>query len=87
MTAPSNHSKLTAISVGIPIDALETKRAFVQQLGESGLCLETKRALVSRLVRQLRPGGWFIISHSESLHGVTDELKMLRPSIYQRPLV
>jgi chemotaxis protein methyltransferase CheR len=48
--------------------------------------METKRALLSRLVSSIKPGGWFIISHSESLHGVTDELKMIRPSIYQRPL-
>ena len=46
----------------------------------------TKRQVVERLVRTLRPGGYFFISHSESLNGVTDLLKMVSPSIYQRPL-
>jgi len=48
--------------------------------------LPTKRQVVERLVRHLRPGGYFFISHSESLNGVTDALKMINPSIYQRPL-
>jgi chemotaxis protein methyltransferase CheR len=47
--------------------------------------VETKQALLARLVPLIRPGGYFIISHSESLHGVSDALKMIKPSIYQRP--
>jgi chemotaxis protein methyltransferase CheR len=47
---------------------------------------DTKRAVLERLVPLLRPGGWFIVSHSESLHGVTDALQMVRPSIYRKPL-
>jgi len=43
---------------------------------------ETKRKVVMRLQPLLKPGGHFIISHSESLHGVTDRLQMIRPSIY-----
>lgn len=43
---------------------------------------ETKRQVVARLLPLLRPGGHFIISHSESLHGVTDALQMIKPSIY-----
>jgi len=46
---------------------------------------ETKSDLVARLVPLLRPGGYFVISHSESLHGVTDQLKMVKPSIYRKP--
>ena len=45
---------------------------------------ETKREVVSRLLSKLRPGGYFIISHSESLHGVTDQLQMVKPSIYRK---
>jgi chemotaxis protein methyltransferase CheR len=44
--------------------------------------METKREVVSRLLPLLRPGGHFLISHSESLHGVTDQLQMIKPSIY-----
>jgi chemotaxis protein methyltransferase CheR len=46
---------------------------------------ETKRDLLARIVPLLHPGGYFITSHSESLHGVTDQLKMVKPSIYRKP--
>ncbi len=44
--------------------------------------METKRQVVARLLPLLRPGGYFFISHSESLHGVTDQLQLVKPSIY-----
>lgn len=46
---------------------------------------ETKRQVVSRLLGSLRSGGYFIVSHSESLNGVSDTLKMIKPSIYIKP--
>ncbi|MDB6052196.1 MAG: chemotaxis response, glutamate methyltransferase [Pseudomonas sp.] len=46
---------------------------------------ETKRKVVARLLPLLKPGGHFIISHSESLNGVSDALKMVAPSIYRKP--
>ncbi len=46
---------------------------------------ETKRKVVGRLVPLLRRGGYFMISHSETLHGVSDAFKLLAPSIYQKP--
>jgi len=46
---------------------------------------DTKRQVVARLLKHLRPGGHFIISHSESLNGITDTLKAVKPSIYQKP--
>jgi chemotaxis protein methyltransferase CheR len=45
----------------------------------------TKASLVARLLDHLRPGGWLLIGHSESLHGVNDTVKQLRPTIYQKP--
>ena len=45
---------------------------------------DTKRQVVERLLSVLKPGGHFIISHSESLHGITDRLKMVRSSIYRK---
>jgi chemotaxis protein methyltransferase CheR len=41
--------------------------------------------VVARLLPLLRPGGHFIISHSESLNGVNDTLKLVAPSIYCKP--
>lgn len=46
---------------------------------------ETKVQVVKRLVSHLKPGGYFLVSHSESLNGVTDELRLVKPSIYRRP--
>jgi chemotaxis protein methyltransferase CheR len=46
---------------------------------------ETKRKVVARLLPLLRPGGYFMVSHSESLNGVSDALKLVAPSIYRKP--
>lgn len=45
---------------------------------------ETKRQVVNRVVQRLKSGGYFIIGHSETLNGVTDKVKMIKPSIYQK---
>jgi chemotaxis protein methyltransferase CheR len=45
---------------------------------------ETKRGVVGRLEKALRPGGHLLIGHSESLNGVTETFKTIAPSIYRR---
>lgn len=45
---------------------------------------ETKCKVVARLMPRLKPGGHFIVSHSESLNGITDALKIISPSIYRK---
>jgi chemotaxis protein methyltransferase CheR len=45
----------------------------------------TKRQVVARLLPLLKPGGYFIVSHSESLNGVCEALKLVMPSIYRKP--
>jgi chemotaxis protein methyltransferase CheR len=47
--------------------------------------METKQKVVARLLPLLRPGGHFLIGHSESLNGVTDALKSVAPAIYHKP--
>jgi chemotaxis protein methyltransferase CheR len=47
--------------------------------------LDTKRQVVERLLPRLRPGGYFIVSHSESLNGVSEALRLVQPSIYRKP--
>ena len=47
--------------------------------------METKRQVVARMLPLLKPGGYFFVSHSESLNGITDSLKMISPSIYRKP--
>lgn len=46
---------------------------------------ETKRQVVMRMLPLLRPGGVFIVGHSESLSGIVDGLSAVRPSIYRKP--
>lgn len=47
--------------------------------------METKRKVVNNLIPRLRSGGYFILSHSESLNGINCDLKLIRPSVYRKP--
>jgi chemotaxis protein methyltransferase CheR len=44
----------------------------------------TQQELVDKLIRQLAPGGYLIVGHSESLLGVKHPLRTLKPGIYQK---
>lgn len=46
--------------------------------------VETKRQVIARMLPLLASGGVLVIGHSESLNGVTDELKVVVPSIYRK---
>jgi chemotaxis protein methyltransferase CheR len=46
----------------------------------------TKVDVIQGVIRKIRPGGWLIVGHSESLHGMPLDLQMFAPSIYRRPL-
>ncbi|MDR3390516.1 MAG: protein-glutamate O-methyltransferase CheR [Sulfuriferula sp.] len=46
---------------------------------------ETKRQVVRRIMELLKPGGYLLIGHSESLNGVVDELQSVMPSVYRKP--
>ncbi len=47
--------------------------------------LATKQQVVERVVATLRSGGIFMVSHSETLHGITDALEAVVPSVYRKP--
>lgn len=44
----------------------------------------TQQAVVNRLCRNLRPGGYFFISHSESLAGLDVPLRMVGSSVFRK---
>ena len=46
--------------------------------------LETKKQVVGRLKKQLKPNGFLFVGHSESLNGIDSSFRMVMPSIYQR---
>lgn len=43
-----------------------------------------QQRVVSMLQRHLRPGGYLFISHSESLNGITHDLRWVAPAVYKR---
>jgi len=47
---------------------------------------DIKRKVVENMLPCLRPAGHFVVGHSESLNGITDLLKPLRPTVYQKPV-
>ena len=44
----------------------------------------TQQELVLKLIRQLAPGGYFVVGHSESLLGIKHPLKSIKPGIYRK---
>jgi chemotaxis protein methyltransferase CheR len=46
---------------------------------------ETKAKVVHNLLPRLKPGGYLIIGHSETLNGITDRVEAIRPTIYRKP--
>lgn len=46
---------------------------------------ETKRKIMAKLVPFLKPGGYFLVGHSESLNGINSELAAIAPAIYRKP--
>jgi len=46
---------------------------------------DTKRQVVGRVLEHLRPGGYFLIGHSESLNDICDSVEQVAPSSYRKP--
>lgn len=44
-----------------------------------------RQGLVSEIERLLRPGGYLLIGHSETLTGLETDLRTVRASVYQKP--
>lgn len=45
--------------------------------------IETKQKIIRNLIRQLNPGGYLLIGHSETLNGISNNIAFVRPSIYR----
>jgi chemotaxis protein methyltransferase CheR len=46
---------------------------------------DTKRQVIARVLSLLKPGGYFLIGHSETLGNLTTVVKQVAPSIYRKP--
>ncbi|MFI3120782.1 MAG: CheR family methyltransferase [Methylococcaceae bacterium] len=79
----------------VSFDQLNLKTTLPKSLGQFDVIFlrnvliyfdtETKQDIVQRVISALKPGGYFFISHSETLHRIKTELAMITPSIYQKP--
>ncbi len=45
----------------------------------------TKQKVIENMLQSLRPGGWLILGHCESLQGLNLGVKAISPSIYRKP--
>ncbi len=45
---------------------------------------DTKRQVVSRRLSLLRPGGYFLVGHSETLNGINDDVRLVQPAVYRK---
>jgi len=45
---------------------------------------ETKRRVVYSILSRLKPGGWLIVGHAESLIGLPEGLEQIMPTIYRK---
>lgn len=43
---------------------------------------DTRRKVSEALAQSLKPGGFLVIGHAESLHGISEHLKAVKPTIY-----
>jgi chemotaxis protein methyltransferase CheR len=46
---------------------------------------ETKRAVIDHMWRALKPGGFLFVGHAESLVGVIEGQRPVKPAIYRKP--
>jgi len=44
---------------------------------------DTKKRVVGNVLKNLKPGGYLFISHSETLHGITGEVDAVAPAVYR----
>ncbi len=45
---------------------------------------DTKRQVVKRLLSLLRPDGHLLIGHSETLNGITENVRLVQPAVYRK---
>ena len=43
-----------------------------------------KKIIVENVIKRIKPGGYLFMGHSESLYNITDKVKQIKPSIYQK---
>ena len=81
----TRHVKFRQINLNAPLPAIgEFDVIFLRNvmIYFEGL---TKRQVIDRVLACLRPGGYLMIGHSESLQAVNSVMKLVAPAIYRKP--
>lgn len=81
----TKHVRFSQVNLNAPIPDLGQFDLIFLRNVMIYFSLPTKQSVVARMLPLLKPGGYFIVGHSESLNGVTDKLQQLRPTIYRNP--
>lgn len=45
--------------------------------------LEDKQKIVNNIIKKLKPNAWFLVGHSESISGYSEQLKQYQPGCYR----
>ena len=46
----------------------------------------TKQKVIENMLQSLRPGGWLILGHCESIFGLDVNVQTVKPSVYRKPV-
>ncbi len=79
-----NKVRFQAVNLNEPLPHLGTFDVIFLRNVLIYFSMETKRKVVARVLNLLKPGGYLLIGHSESLIEVTDAVDLLAPAIYQK---
>lgn len=80
-----NHVRFAQVNLNAPLPDVGTFDVIFLRNVMIYFDQETKRKVVAQLSQRLRPGGYFIIGHSETLNGINETLRAVQPTIYMKP--
>jgi chemotaxis protein methyltransferase CheR len=76
--------QIRQINLNVPLPALGEFDVIFLRNVMIYFSVPTKKQVVQRVGAQLRRGGYLLVSHSESLHGIADGFKLVTPSVYRK---
>lgn len=80
-----SHTRFSQINLNVPLPDVGTFDVIFLRNVMIYFDQETKRKVVAQLSQRLKPGGYFIIGHSETLNGISETLRAVQPTIYTKP--
>lgn len=81
----ANRVKFTQLNLNNSFPAMEPFDVIFLRNVMIYFTADTKRAVLQRILQQLKPGGYLFIGHSESLQGLDQNVTYIAPSIFRKP--